>query len=124
MEQHTDETASDAVPCPSCGGPAALGAEGAFVECTTCGLVPLAATAAGPAPAGEPLGEDAVRCQWCGAANPPDLERCRACNAVFPNPEMDLAMLKAAEERLRVLEDEISLRTHQRKNWLFGKLFG
>lgn len=124
MEQHTDDTASDAVSCPSCGGLATLGTDGAFVECTTCGLVPVAEKPTGSAAAEEPLREDAVRCQWCGAANPPELERCRKCNAAFPNPEMDLAMLKAAEERLRVMEDEISLRSHQRKSWLLGKLFG
>lgn len=128
MEQQSDGMATEPVLCPSCGTPAALGSEGAFVECKTCGVVPVTASAVEPAvepaPDEEPLSEGAVRCQWCGTANPPDLERCRRCNAVFPKPEMDLAMLKAAEDRLRVLEDEISLREQQRKSKLFGKLFG
>lgn len=125
MEQQSQSAASNVAPCPSCGEPAALGVDGAFVECETCGLVPITAAAAFVDPLDEgSLPEGAIRCQWCGTANPPELERCRKCNAVFPKPEMDLAMLKAAEDRLRVLEDEITLREQQRKSGLFGKLFG
>lgn len=130
MEQHTDDTTSNAAPCPSCGEPAPLGAESAYVDCETCGIVPLTRTTMTSAElepevmAPEPLPVGAVRCQWCGAANPPDVERCVRCNAAFPKPEMDLAMLKAAEDRLRVLEDEITLRENQRKSGIFGKLFG
>lgn len=129
MEHETTAggTASETMPCPSCGAPAALGAEGKYVECDTCGLVPLSADASAElelVPKQEPLPEGAVRCQWCGAANPPELERCQKCNAAFPNPDMDLAMLKAAEDRLRVLEDEITLREQQRRHGFFGKLFG
>ena len=123
MELQTGKVAPDTMPCPSCGAPAATGAEGKYVECEVCGLVPVSVSAEQVAEQ-EALAEGAVRCQWCGAANPPELERCRMCNAAFPNPDMDLAMLKAAEDRLRALEDEITLREQQRKHGLFGKLFG
>lgn len=133
MDRQPEGSSPDTTPCPRCGMPAKMSAESGHVECDTCGGVlvesavsePLLATTSEPQETDdEPMPEDAVCCQWCGAVNPPELERCRRCNAMFPKPEMDLAMLKAAEDRLRVLEDEINLRERQRKSGLFGKLFG
>lgn len=135
MDQQPESSMPDVTPCPRCGAPAKMDAAAGTVSCDACGVVPLETITDTEEPreaaeepmleAGdEPIPEGAVRCQWCGAVNPPDLERCQKCNAVFPKPEMDLAMLKAAEDRLRVLEDEIALREQQRKSGFFGKLFG
>lgn len=132
MDQHPEGSSPEATPCPRCGMPATRRAESGYVVCDTCGVVQAESSTMPPVAdmdepqeaVDEPMMEGAVRCQWCGAVNPAELEQCCRCNAVFPKPEMDLAMLKAAEDRLRVLEDEISLREQQRKSGLFGKLFG
>lgn len=127
MDQQPEYSIPEVMPCPRCGAPARIDAEAGFVSCDACGVMSLTSVPDMDEPReadDEPLPEGAVRCQWCGAVNPPQVERCQRCNAMFPKPEMDLAMLKAAEDRLRVLEDEITLREQQRKSGLFGKLFG
>lgn len=52
-------------------------------------------------------------CTWCGASNPPEASRCASCGAVFPTPEGDEALERAAQARIQAMESEIK----QRRGW-------
>ena len=64
-----------------------------------------------------PITADQKRCGWCGAGNPLGADRCVRCNAMFPRPEQDEAMRRAAEVRIQAAEDEIALRQRMRKRF-------
>ena len=67
---------------------------------------PVAAAPAAPAPAA-PLTGDSRTCTWCGASNPLLAARCVACGAVFPTPEGDEALERAARARIQSMEADI-----------------
>ena len=46
-------------------------------------------------------------CPWCDAPNPPDGVRCVVCGAVFPTPEGDEALERAARARIQSMEADI-----------------
>lgn len=45
-------------------------------------------------------------CEWCGARNPLDAERCVSCDAHFPRPEQDELLQRAFQERMALAEQE------------------
>jgi ribosomal protein L40E len=69
-------------------------------------LLPTAATSAATAPAA-PITGDRRICTWCGASNPRDAASCVACGAVFPTPEGDEALERAARARIQSREADI-----------------
>jgi hypothetical protein len=68
--------------------------------------MPIAATVS----AGQADGSAGRTCPWCDAVNPPDAVRCVACAAVFPTPEGNEALERAAQARIRSMESELNER--------------
>lgn len=116
--------------CPSCG--AAMPAEARF--CGACGAetAPAPASDADAPAASEPVtaapvtaapvasapapkapasvvaqSGDGRLCLWCGARSPLEAATCVACGAVFPTPEGDAALERAAQERIRAMESDL-----------------
>ncbi|HEX8981529.1 MAG TPA: zinc ribbon domain-containing protein [Ktedonobacterales bacterium] len=56
---------------------------------------------------------DGRACLWCGAINPKGAARCATCDAVFPTPEGDAALERAAQERISEMEKQL----RQRGGW-------
>ena len=116
MDDNTTE--APARQCPACG--ATMPQDARF--CGACGSEsqPTAAApdAAEQAPATPPppvaqaapvasvIG-DARICPWCDARNPLDAASCVACGAVFPTPEGDEALERAARARIQSMEADI-----------------
>lgn len=149
METQAEQPAGGAF-CPTCGSPTETGA----ATCAVCGAVLMAAASppptdialgrvpspaptpthvesgavepAHPMPPATPAlaAADQKRCDWCGASNPHSAERCQSCHAMFPKPELDEAMRRAAEVRIQSAEDDIAFRQRVRKRrglrWLFA----
>jgi hypothetical protein len=65
-----------------------------------------------------------VRCQWCGAVNPAGRERCIQCDAAFPKPEQDAAILRASQERIRAAQEYTEMVHRKRGGWSLSRLFG
>jgi hypothetical protein len=71
-----------------------------------------------PAPAAEALASGVGQangvagrvCLWCGAVSPSEAARCVACDAVFPTPEGDAALERAAQARIQAMESELRQR--------------
>lgn len=109
--------------CPACGASMPLDAR----FCGACGseslpvsaapASPVEVTAPPPVSAAEPLPPAAAPtpsaiaggriCPWCDAPNPLDGARCVACGAVFPTPEGDEALERAARARIQSMEADI-----------------
>lgn len=109
--------------CPACAAPVAAGAR----FCTLCGT-PLQPTAELDASAGAPPASSSAggmrQCAWCGALSPAQLDRCTACGAMFPRPEMDAAVERAAEQWMRSALGDIEARREKRLRRGLGRLFG
>lgn len=56
---------------------------------------------------------DGRACPWCGAINSKNAASCAACDAVFPTPEGDAALERAAQERISAMEGAL----RQRRSW-------
>jgi hypothetical protein len=56
------------------------------------------------------VGADGRDCPWCGASNPPNAGQCVTCGAVFPTPEGDAALERAAQARIQAMEGELQPR--------------
>lgn len=81
-------------------------------------MTPAASAAAptahgGPEPTRAASTADGRACPWCGAINPRDAARCVVCDAVFPTPEGDAALERAAQERISAMEGAL----RQRRGW-------
>jgi hypothetical protein len=126
MDDNTTEAL--ARQCPTCG--ASMPRDARF--CGACGsesrptAAPAAAEQAPVAAAAQPVAPvapvapivgDARVCPWCNARNPLDAARCVACGAVFPTPEGDAALERAAQARIQSMEAD--LRPVQRGWWPF-----
>jgi ribosomal protein L40E len=121
--------------CSNCGAPlavsapaAASGARGVPVPATAPTVPEPAASGAaqadtgdGPVRAAASTVRQARQCQWCGAANAADAEQCQQCGAMFPRPEQDEALLRAAEERLRAANDTLDMMRRRRGKRGFGR---
>lgn len=126
--------------CSTCGAPlaasisAAPGARGepepaiapaapelpAPASTTSSGAAP-ARTGDGPAqPTAGTVGQHR-QCQWCGAMSSVDAAQCQQCGAMFPRPEQDEALLRAAEERLRAANDTLDMMRRRRGRRGFGR---
>jgi double zinc ribbon protein len=108
--------------CPACAAPVAAGAR----FCTLCGT-PLQLAVEPDASAGAPLAAPAGgmrQCAWCGAASPAQLDRCTVCGAMFPRPEMDAAVERAAEQWMRSALGDLDARREKRLRRGLGRLFG
>jgi hypothetical protein len=57
------------------------------------------------------------RCQWCGGVSPAEADRCAHCQAAFPDPARDAAMLAEAQRRLTIIEQELDTRKRVRRFW-------
>lgn len=125
--------------CPACGAPLPADAR----SCLACGSMvvtgsgvaamtaDLAASTQPPEPplwqppsvdsspdqAHTPLAPGEWRCQWCGAANPAGADRCVQCQAAYPDPARDVAMLAEAQRRLTIIEQELDARKRTRRFW-------
>ncbi len=77
----------------------------AAVETSTAsgGAEPMAAASAASV-------ADGRVCPWCGAINTKGVNRCATCDAVFPTPEGDAALERAAQERISEMEKELRRR--------------
>lgn len=80
----------------------------------------MAATpAASASPAGTQVSAaDGKHCTWCGAYSPQDAKRCVSCDAVFPTPEGDEALERAAQARIKAMEGDLQ-QQRQRGWWPF-----
>lgn len=103
--------------CPACG--AQVPSTARF--CGDCGAEVIPSEVAvnaplAPAPFGsvEPT-EDGKLCNWCRAMSPKDALRCVNCDAMFPTPEGDEAVERAARERIEDLNEDI--RKIRASNW-------
>lgn len=108
----------DARFCGACGSDS-LPASAAPAAAPTETLVPpppsppavLAETPVPPPPAFAAPAPSAIAggriCPWCDAPNPPDGARCVACGAVFPTPEGNEALERAARARIQSMEADI-----------------
>jgi ribosomal protein L37E len=101
------------VACAACGASLEADLAGACAD----GLA--TAPVAAPAPATPPLGaaspsEEHRLCSWCGERSPATAEQCVTCGAVFPRPEQDAALLRAAEARLQAANDTLAMMQRQR----------
>ncbi len=129
-----DESRSGSgVQCPTCGSPALAGT----AYCHTCGTL-LSATAPAPgtddaalasrfsAPLPSVRADSSAerRCEWCGAMTAIAADRCEHCGAVFPRPEQDEALTRAAEERMRDAQTTIELMQRQRERRGWRRLLG
>jgi hypothetical protein len=61
---------------------------------------------------------DGYTCPWCAAPNERSATTCAACGAVFPKPEADAALEKAARDRIEAMESDIQSR--RGGWWRFG----
>jgi len=68
-------------------------------------------------------GEGMRQCAWCGALSAARLDRCAACGAVFPRPEMDAAVEQAAEQWMRSALGDLEARREKRLRRGLGRLF-
>jgi hypothetical protein len=57
------------------------------------------------------------RCQWCGGVSSAGADRCAHCQAAFPDPARDAAMLAEAQRRLTIIEQELDARKRTRRFW-------
>ncbi|GAC1448665.1 MAG: hypothetical protein PVSMB4_06080 [Ktedonobacterales bacterium] len=90
-------------------------------EITTSSGAALAGTGDGPAqPAAGTVGQER-QCQWCGATSSVAAAQCQRCGAMFPRPEQDEALLRAAEERLRAANDTLDMMRRRRGRRGFGR---
>jgi hypothetical protein len=80
---------------------------------------PLPDATSGPAPAASAE----WRCQWCGVVNSGSNERCSGCDAAAPRPEQDLAIERAAEERIRAATESIAAMQRLRTRRGLGRFF-
>ena len=64
-----------------------------------------------------PLAPGEQRCQWCGGVSPAEADRCAHCQAAFPDPARDAAMLAEAQRRLTIIEQELDARKRPRRFW-------
>jgi hypothetical protein len=126
MDDNTTEAL--ARQCPTCGASMPrdarfCGACGSESRPTAAPAAPAAAEQAPVAAAAQPVAPvapivgDARVCPWCDARNPLDAARCVACGAVFPTPEGDAALERAAQARIQSMEAD--LRPVQRGWWPF-----
>ena len=137
MDEPANET-PEANRCPACGSPLPVDA----LSCLSCGSVVVANVGASPAqdipssaqftepspwqaprndsasaqpPA--PLAPGEQRCQWCGEVSPADAEKCAHCQAAFPDPARDAAMLAEAQRRLTIIEQALDAKKRPRRFW-------
>ena len=82
-------------------------AEQAPASAPSAPSVPPPPVAAIPATAPAAATGDTRICAWCGASNPLDAASCVACGAVFPTPEGDEALERAARARIQSMEADI-----------------
>ncbi|HKV85978.1 MAG TPA: zinc ribbon domain-containing protein [Ktedonobacterales bacterium] len=115
---------SDARSCLSCGSPviAAAGAPAAAEILTRAPVdEPLLwqppSADSPPDPSQAPLAPGEQRCQWCGGVSPAEADRCAHCQAAFPDPARDAAMLAEAQRRLTIIEQELDARKRPRRFW-------
>lgn len=106
--------------CPACQAPNGAGAR----FCSVCGAELLGGGP--PTTTGAAMGERGApptagsntgqmrQCQWCGATSPIGADQCEQCGAMFPRPEQDEALLRAAEERLRAANDTLDMMRRRR----------
>ncbi|HST88808.1 MAG TPA: zinc ribbon domain-containing protein [Ktedonobacterales bacterium] len=121
METRPTQDTPPAV-CPACAAPVATGTH----FCSLCGT-PLQPTATPDASAGATSASSAGgmrQCAWCGTLSPAQLDRCTACGAMFPRPEMDAAVERAAEQWMRSALGDLEARREKRLRKGLGKLFG
>lgn len=72
---------------------------------------------------GERVDGPARRCDWCGAPNTLEAERCASCNAVFPRQEQDDLLMRASRERVRMAMQDIDEADRRHARSLFARLF-
>lgn len=121
METRPTQDTPPAV-CPACSAPMAAGAR----FCTLCGT-PLQSAVVPDTGAGTTSASSAGgmrQCAWCGALSPAQSDRCTACGAVFPRPEMDAAVEQAAAQWMRSALGDIEARREKRLRRGLGRLFG
>lgn len=70
-----------------------------------------------PSATPDPLAPGEQRCQWCGGVSPAEADRCAHCQAAFPDPARDAAMLAEAQRRLTIIEQELDARKRPRRFW-------